>query len=85
MITDTQTSPSALATAFDPAPVGANLPDILTVAKVVRASGFSRETIQGAMDRGELEWFRYGRNVCVRRAEYVRWINSLETYEREAS
>jgi predicted DNA-binding transcriptional regulator AlpA len=49
----------------------------MNIAKICKASGFSRPTIRRAIDKGELKSFPYANQVCVMRTEYVRWVNSI--------
>lgn len=51
--------------------------DVMNIAKICKASGFSRPTIRRAIDKGELKSFPYANQVCVMRTEYVRWVNSI--------
>ncbi|MEO1659746.1 MAG: hypothetical protein AAFR51_02065 [Pseudomonadota bacterium] len=72
---------TAIAQTIKPAPqveaIGDNLTDVLNIAKICTTSGYSRNTIKGAIDRGEMKSFRYARQICVLRTEYLRWLHSL--------
>lgn len=57
--------------------IGVNQPDIMNISRIAKSSGFHRDTIRAAIDAGEMPAFKYARQVCVRRPDYVRWVNSL--------
>ncbi len=77
-MTETATNPAPeTATAAPLNPANDINTDVMNIAKICKASGFSRPIIRRAIDQGELNSFPYANQVCVLRTEYVRWVNSI--------
>ncbi|MBU5312303.1 helix-turn-helix domain-containing protein [Tissierella carlieri] len=51
-----------------------NLPDIVTIKELVEFLKISESTIRRAIDSGELNSFKVGKNIRIEREAVMEWI-----------
>jgi excisionase family DNA binding protein len=52
-------------------------PEFLSITAAAAILGVTGITVRRAIDRGELQKFRIGRKILIKRADFRRWLDSL--------
>jgi excisionase family DNA binding protein len=59
--------------------------DLLTVAEIATVLKLNQQTVRNWIDAGRLPAMRIGRAVCVRRADFDRFLDQAYTRNRKAA